>query len=53
MSANWIGLAAMTLLPLIVIVWRIRIEEDALVATIGDRYRSYASGHKRLLPVVW
>jgi protein-S-isoprenylcysteine O-methyltransferase Ste14 len=53
MSANWIGLAAMTLLPLAVIIWRIYLEEDALLATLGDRYRSYASHHKRLVPLGW
>jgi protein-S-isoprenylcysteine O-methyltransferase Ste14 len=32
---------------------RIRIEEHALLATLGDRYRCYAAGHKRLVPLVW
>ena len=53
MSANWVGFAAMTLLPLIAVVWRIRIEEGALIATLDNRYRSYAAGHKRLVPLVW
>ena len=30
--------------------WRIDAEENALVATLGDRYRSYAAQHKRLIP---
>ncbi len=25
----------------------------ALLATLGDRYRSYAAQHKRLVPLVW
>ncbi len=53
MSGNWVGLAAMTLLPLIAIVWRIRIEESALIATLDNRYRSYAAARKRLVPLVW
>ena len=52
-SANWAALAAMTLLPLAVIVWRIRVEENALLATLGERYRCYASGHRRLVPLIW
>ena len=28
-------------------------EENALLATLGDRYRAYASHHKRLVPLVW
>jgi protein-S-isoprenylcysteine O-methyltransferase Ste14 len=52
-SANWVGLAAMVLLPLPLFLWRIRAEERALLATLGDRYRGYAAHHKRLVPLVW
>jgi protein-S-isoprenylcysteine O-methyltransferase Ste14 len=52
-SANWTGLAGMTLLPLAVIVPRIRDEERALLASAGDRYRRYARDHKRLVPLIW
>jgi protein-S-isoprenylcysteine O-methyltransferase Ste14 len=52
-SANWAGLAAMALLPLAVILWRIHIEENALMTTLGERYRAYASQHKRLVPLIW
>jgi protein-S-isoprenylcysteine O-methyltransferase Ste14 len=52
-SANWITLAAATLLPLAVLVWRIHVEENALLAVLGDRYRCYASGHRRLVPLIW
>ena len=54
-SANWAGLAAMALLPLALAVtlWRIHIEENALMTTLGDRYRAYASHHKRLVPLIW
>ncbi len=52
-AANWVSLAGVTLLPLALILWRIRIEENALLTTLGDRYRAYASHHKRLVPLVW
>jgi protein-S-isoprenylcysteine O-methyltransferase Ste14 len=52
-SANWVGLAGMALLPLTAILWRIHVEEGALMTTLGDRYRCYAAQHKRLVPLVW
>jgi protein-S-isoprenylcysteine O-methyltransferase Ste14 len=52
-SANWVALAALTLLPLALVVWCIRAEENALLAALGDRYRCYASGHRRLVPLIW
>jgi protein-S-isoprenylcysteine O-methyltransferase Ste14 len=52
-SANWAGLAAMAMLPLAFVLWRIHAEETALLATLGDRYRGYASHHKRLVPLIW
>jgi protein-S-isoprenylcysteine O-methyltransferase Ste14 len=52
-SANWVGLAGLALLPLVLILWRIHIEEHALLATLGDRYRCYAVQHRRLVPLVW
>jgi protein-S-isoprenylcysteine O-methyltransferase Ste14 len=52
-SANWAGLAGLTLLTVTALLWRIRIEERALAMTLGDRYRAYAAQHKRLVPLVW
>jgi protein-S-isoprenylcysteine O-methyltransferase Ste14 len=52
-SANWAGLAAMTLSPLAVIVWRIRAEERVLLSSPGGHYRRYASDRKRLVPLIW
>jgi protein-S-isoprenylcysteine O-methyltransferase Ste14 len=52
-SANWVAMAASTLLPLAFLIWRIRVEESALLAVLGDRYRCYASGHRRLVPLIW
>jgi len=52
-SANWAGLAAVMLLILTPLLWRIHIEENALLTTLGDRYRAYAAHHKRLVPLIW
>ncbi|MEN3361198.1 MAG: hypothetical protein V7637_5180 [Mycobacteriales bacterium] len=56
-SANWTGLAVMTLLPLAVVVRRIRAEEETLLAASlaasDDVYRRYAAGHQRLIPWIW
>jgi protein-S-isoprenylcysteine O-methyltransferase Ste14 len=35
------------------LVFRIRVEERALTRDLGDRYRSYAATHKRLVPFIW
>jgi protein-S-isoprenylcysteine O-methyltransferase Ste14 len=34
-------------------VYRIRVEEAALSAALGDAYTTFASGRKRLIPFVW
>jgi protein-S-isoprenylcysteine O-methyltransferase Ste14 len=52
-AANWAALAVAVLLPLALLLWRIRFEEQALMAMLGDRYGRYAAGHKRLVPLVW
>ena len=52
-AANWADLAGLLLLTLTALLWRIRIEEAALLTTLGDRYRAYAAQHKRLVPLVW
>jgi protein-S-isoprenylcysteine O-methyltransferase Ste14 len=52
-SANWVAVAALTLLPLALIIRRIHVEENALLATLDGTYRAYASHHKRLVPLVW
>ena len=51
--ANWVGLAGFVLPCVVIIVWRIRIEEAALLRSAGEAYGGYAAGRKRLLPFVW
>ena len=50
---NWLGLGALTLMTLIGLMYRIDVEEKALLEELGDRYRAYAELHKRLIPFVW
>jgi protein-S-isoprenylcysteine O-methyltransferase Ste14 len=50
---NWLGLGVLTLLTLAGVAYRIHVEERALLEELGDRYRSYAEHHKRLIPFVW
>jgi len=52
-AANWAGLAVLMLLVAMPLLIRIHNEENALLATLGDRYRGYARTHKRLVPLVW
>jgi protein-S-isoprenylcysteine O-methyltransferase Ste14 len=50
---NWLSLALIMLSILAIIIWRIRVEEHALLATLDDRYRAYAAHRKRLVPLIW
>ncbi len=52
-SGNWVGLAGWTLLVLLPLLYRIHVEESALLGALGDTYRSYAASHKRLIPLLW
>ena len=52
-AANWVSVAVFAIAWVGIIAWRIHIEETALQSAIGDRYRAYASHHKRLIPLVW
>jgi len=40
-------------MTLVGLSYRIHVEEKALLNDLGDRYRSYAEDHKRLIPFVW
>jgi protein-S-isoprenylcysteine O-methyltransferase Ste14 len=50
---NWLSLAAIIVLPSIGFLYRIRVEESALSAALGDAYTSYARGRKRIVPFIW
>lgn len=53
MLGNWVGAVGATGLVLIALIHRLRIEERALTAALGDRYREFAAGRVRLIPYVW
>ena len=50
---NWLSVLPLVVLPLIGLVRRILVEEDALIANLGEPYREFAAGRKRLVPGVW
>jgi protein-S-isoprenylcysteine O-methyltransferase Ste14 len=50
---NWLSLAILVVLPLIVILRRIRVEEAQLVAVMGQPYVDYGKRTKRLVPGIW
>lgn len=53
MWGNWVGTVGSVGLVLIALVYRLRIEERALGAALGNRYREFAAGRARLIPYVW
>jgi len=50
---NWLSLVCLTVAVAIGLVFRIRVEERALVQNLGEGYRDYAATHKRLVPFIW
>jgi protein-S-isoprenylcysteine O-methyltransferase Ste14 len=50
---NWMSLLVLVALPTAGLVIRIRTEERALLAGLGEPYRRYAEVHRRLFPGVW
>ena len=50
---NWLSLVCLTVAIAGALVFRIRVEERALMQNLGDSYRDYATTHKRLVPFIW
>ena len=50
---NWLSLLFIVVLPTVGLVRRIRVEERALLGTIGKPYERYAAGRPRLFPGLW
>jgi protein-S-isoprenylcysteine O-methyltransferase len=50
---NWASLAALMVPILAVFLRRMQVEEAALVAAFGDRYRDYIRRTKRLIPAIY
>jgi len=53
MLGNWVSAVGAEGLLLIAVVYRIRVEERALITALGDRYREFAASRARLIPYVW
>jgi protein-S-isoprenylcysteine O-methyltransferase Ste14 len=53
MLGTWIGVLAMAVLPMMGLWYRIRVEERALVAALGEPYRAFAATRKKMIPFVW
>jgi protein-S-isoprenylcysteine O-methyltransferase Ste14 len=50
---NWLSFVSLTIAMACGLVFRIRVEQRALLQNLGDDYRNYAATHKRLVPFIW
>jgi protein-S-isoprenylcysteine O-methyltransferase Ste14 len=50
---NWLPVISLTIAVACGLVFRIRVEERALLQNLGDDYRDYAAARKRLVPFIW
>jgi protein-S-isoprenylcysteine O-methyltransferase Ste14 len=53
MLGNWVGTLAAFAVLLAAVVYRLRIEERALTASLGEDYRVFARQRARLVPFIW
>jgi protein-S-isoprenylcysteine O-methyltransferase Ste14 len=53
MLGNWVSTVGAVALVLIAVIYRLRREEAALSAALGDRYGEFAASRARLIPYVW
>lgn len=53
MLGNWVGMVGSLAAIAVAILIRIRVEEAALAAALGDTYRAFARRRARLVPFVW
>jgi protein-S-isoprenylcysteine O-methyltransferase Ste14 len=53
MVGNWVGLLACSAVAVAAVVYRIRIEERALIEALGETYLTFATTRARLIPFVW
>jgi protein-S-isoprenylcysteine O-methyltransferase len=50
---NWVSIAVMAVPIFSVFLWRIHVEEAALLSGLGGQYRNYMDRTKRLIPGVY
>ena len=53
MRGNWVGAAGSAAVLAVALVYRIRVEERALDAALGNAYRDFAARRARLVPFLW
>jgi len=51
--ANWASLLIIFVPICAVTLWRIHIEEEALLGALGERYRGYMQRTRRLIPLIY
>jgi protein-S-isoprenylcysteine O-methyltransferase Ste14 len=52
-SRNWLSFALATIPTTAALLYRIHVEEDALIQAFGDQYIVYAKSTKRLIPGIY
>jgi protein-S-isoprenylcysteine O-methyltransferase Ste14 len=52
-AQNWLSLIVAVLFPTVSLLYRIKIEEAALVQGLGAEYEQYQKKTKRLVPLIW
>jgi protein-S-isoprenylcysteine O-methyltransferase Ste14 len=50
---NWVSLAVFAVVPTAGLIVRIHVEERALAEALGEPYRRFAAGRRRLFPGLW
>ena len=50
---NWLSLLVAVFLPLVALLYRIHVEEQVLVSSLGSDYVDYQKRTKRLIPWIW
>jgi protein-S-isoprenylcysteine O-methyltransferase Ste14 len=53
MVGNWLSAVGAVFLVLTALIHRLRFEERALTAALGNRYREFAASRARLIPYIW
>ncbi len=50
---NWLSLAVLVVVPTVGLIVRIHVEERTLFDALGEPYRRFTAGRRRLFPGVW
>jgi protein-S-isoprenylcysteine O-methyltransferase Ste14 len=50
---NWLSLLVAVVLPLSALIYRMQVEEKALVTSLGSDYEAYRCQTKKIIPWIW